>query len=511
MSVQIFEAARLEAQKRLDEARPHKERNRLGQFATPPSLARAIMEETARMLPSRSKVRVLDPAFGTGAFYTATLEALGQARLEGVRGVEVDDEVVRVARSLWSHLPLELTHGDFSRLELPHFEAPRADLVVCNPPYVRHHHLSKEDKARLRQEVIDRTGVVLSGLSGFYAYFLLLADAWWAADGLGVWLLPGEYLEVNYGRAVKRYLSTRTTIVRVHRFDPDDCQFDGVLVSSTVLWIRKSPPSARHKVRFTSGNDISAPEHDFRVPQRKLDPDEKWTRHFTQVEVVDDKVPRLGDLFTIRRGMATGANPFFILKRQEALEKGLPSECLTPVLPSPRHLKVDCVEGDADGHPVLDEPLVLVDCRQSPEVVESKWPALWAYFEQGAAQGLPERYLCSRREPWYTQERRDPPPLVCTYMGRSKDGKAFRFIRNRSQALATNAYLMLYPKGLLAVRLQEDPGWIDVVWEHLSQLDAASMLNQGRAYGGGLRKMEPKELRQVPVPWFETQTEKKKG
>jgi hypothetical protein len=37
------------------------------------------------------------------------------------------------------------------------------------------------------------------------------------------------------------------------------------------------------------------------------------------------------------------------------------------------------------------------------------------------------------------------------------------------------------------------------IWEFLTAIDAATLLGEGRVYGGGLYKMEPKELANVPA------------
>jgi adenine-specific DNA-methyltransferase len=41
-------------------------------------------------------------------------------------------------------------------------------------------------------------------------------------------------------------------------------------------------------------------------------------------------------LFYIKRGIATGANAFFILAAEQIERRGLPHEFFTPILPSPR-------------------------------------------------------------------------------------------------------------------------------------------------------------------------------
>lgn len=60
-------------------------------------------------------------------------------------------------------------------------------------------------------------------------------------------------------------------------------------------------------------------------------------------------------------------------------------------------------------------------------------------------------------------------------------------------------YLMLYPKVPLESVLQENPRLRRQVWEFLNQICPKVMLGEGRVYGGGLYKLEPKELRNVPA------------
>lgn len=77
-------------------------------------------------------------------------------------------------------------------------------------------------------------------------------------------------------------------------------------------------------------------------------------------------------------------------------------------------------------------------------------------------------------------------------MGRG--ARPFRFILNHSQATAPNVYLMLYPKPQLQQQLQNDPSLLRKIWTMLTQLQPTDLIAQGRVYGGGLYKLEPKEL-----------------
>ena len=208
----------------------------------------------------------------------------------------------------------------------------------------------------------------------------------------------------------------------------------------------------------------------------------------------------LGDFFSIKRGMATGANSFFILARSQAIRMGIPADSLHPILPSSRHLPDPVIEADPDGYPRLETPLAIIDCDLPEEIIERRHPAFWRYLQQGKAEGIHSGYLASRRTPWYSQEKRATAPFLCTYMGRQgRRGNPFRFFWNKSQAVAANVYLMLYPKAEMKAALEAQPELYPAVFAHLQSLTGEHLIREGRVYGGGLHKLEPKELANMPA------------
>ena len=56
---------------------------------------------------------------------------------------------------------------------------------------------------------------------------------------------------------------------------------------------------------------------------------------------------------------------------------------------------------------------------------------------------------------------------------------------------------MLYPKPHVEARLNGRPDVLRGVWEELNNIRPESLMSEGRVYGGGLHKMEPKELAKV--------------
>lgn len=498
MDWNVIEKDRIKLQAKLDSAKSPLARNKLGQYATPTDLARDIVGYGLNLLPLKAKVRFFDPAFGTGSFFSALRFCLSKTKkvLETAVSYEIDNHYYEPTRSLWNDKKLTSYLQDFTLANSPKNKSERANLLICNPPYVRHHHLTRDKKIELQAASQKVAGIKVKGLAGLHVYFILLSHKWLADDGIAGWLIPSEFMDVGYGSALKEYLSKKVTLVRIHRFDPKEIQFGDATVSSAIVWYRNAKPAAEHEVEFTFGGSLSSPKVTNHVPLSSLDPAKKWSR--IAQGSLKDKVyegKRLGDLLIIKRGIATGNNKFFVLTPLEAKKIGIPSKFLKPILPSAKYIGSNEILADKKGLPIVEKHQFVIDCKLSKEEIRAKYPKFWKYLEQGLSGevSVASGFLISKRKPWYSQEVRSPAPIVCTYMGREKESKQpFRFFLNHSQAIVGNSYLMLYPRQDLHEPLSK--GQIRKIWETLNTIKPSRLLSAGRVYGGGLYKLEPKEL-----------------
>lgn len=326
---------------------------------------------------------------------------------------------------------------------------------------------------------------------------MLLCDKLLARDSVSSWLIPTEFLYTNYGASLRHYLAKCVRLNRIHLFRAEDVQFDDALVSSCVVTFTKNSPSEDDQVLVTKGSYI-VPTSEDQYPISQLQPDEKWI--FSDSRASGNGEYKLEDLFRITRGLATGNNEYFILTQEKAKEQNIPSHALCPILPSPRYLNYEIIEASQDGLPNCTPQLFLLNVSKTEEQIKQESPSLYNYLQNGRNEGVSDGYLCKSRKLWYQQEERMPSLFLASYMGRGRNGaKPIRFFLNKSQALATNVYICLYPRPIVANAISEAPERANDLLEILNDISLDELRDSGRRYGGGLQKIEPKELRAVRI------------
>lgn len=413
----------------------------------------------------------------------------------------MDTRYADIAARLWSHPSYEVFGGlDF--LAFVKEYAERDDLLynlLCtNPPYVRHHHLTLEQKSELKQRVENTLGLRPSGLSGLYVYFVLLAHTVLAKGAVASWLIPSEFLVVNYGEVLREYLLKHVTLKQIHKFDSAEVQFDDALVSSCIVTYVVEEPTGSYEFIYSHGGAVSAPSEVRQVGSESLSPRSKWTFMQSGLHNKPDnqQSTRVGDLFDVKRGIATGSNRFFMVDTETIEAYEIPDQFLKPILPSPRYIKNEIVRGNDNGFPLVDGAKYLLDCNLPSDIVAERYPGLWRYLQEGIVQGISDGYLCANRKIWYAQEQRDPALYMATYMSRSRSKtiNPFRFFLNLSDAVGTNVFLLLYPKPAFKRALYGQGDRMLEILALLNGLAGEYVISEGRTYGGGLHKLEPGEL-----------------
>jgi adenine-specific DNA-methyltransferase len=94
------EQLRRQEQAILDISKEADERNRLGQYPTPPQLALDISQLAYEYCKNiGNKIHFLEPGFGTGAFYSALVQVLPKTKIGSAFGIELDPQFCLFAQT----------------------------------------------------------------------------------------------------------------------------------------------------------------------------------------------------------------------------------------------------------------------------------------------------------------------------------------------------------------------------------------------------------------------------
>ena len=292
-----------------------------GQVFTPDWLAQAAVQ---RLVPGR---RVVDLGAGTGA-----LSFAAAARGFEVFAIESDPIMVEILR----HLVHLLGYDDrISVVEASAFDwiGPSGCQIISNPPYTRHHQIPKDQKRELLN-FARSVGINLSGSSSLYIFFMVAAmTAHWSKNE--VFLVPTNWMEADYGIPLKAYLQfNHAGQIEVIQRSLKAETFEGHMTTACIVTTSRNPTgnSALWLGPFEkSGNDSYHASTDI----SSLQPSGNWlARYIRPTHDSSTEGTTLGDLFRVRRGLATGANDFFLFSSESAAAEGILRDELTTVIRS---------------------------------------------------------------------------------------------------------------------------------------------------------------------------------
>ena len=481
------------------------ENNKTGLYLTPPELATEITKKVIAIARDRKlEIHFGDPAIGTGVFFSILQHLLAEDEIKSAIGIELNKIRAKNTQERWRHKGLQVFPGDYLHID----NLPHRSLIIANPPYVRYQHIDSKYSKELREKAIFESGMNISGQSGLYIYFILASHAWMQENAISAWLVPSDFMSSNYGSSLREYLSSRVDLEFLHIYSDESPKFENAQVSPCVLIFTNRSPNIHGAVKISYGGSLEDPSTKKLLKIEDLRSMKKWTfgSIFENQPLLEG--PFLGELFNVTRGIATGANDFFLMEEKDLIQYKIPRELTKPVIPKVRYIKSDTIDSLPDGTPDVEPRLFLFDTSIAEKELRERFPELNDFLDLADQRGIKERSLVKSRRVWTQQERRQPAPFLVTYMGRGSEGVApIRFIRTCSKAVATNNYLLLYPKPRLAELLDRDPTRYDSLFELLKDVETNILKLYWRKYGGGLKKIEPKDLMNAQLsecpPWLE--------
>lgn len=471
-----------------------------GMYYTPAAIARAI----ARWAIRGPEDRVFDPCYGGCAFLDAGMDVLADhgavVPANYLWGVDADPAARAYLQRFIDHgaPPEHFLTTDFLTTHPGTLMGAPFDVVLANPPYVRHHFLSAEAR-RIRNELVRNAGANISKQASQWAYFIVHALQFIALGGRAAFVLPSALLTADYAAEVRHILVQRfraLTAVVV-----EDRLFPGTDEATVLVFCdgNDQGPAQVHVGMATRDDVLHFTTEDLPRLCRSLgdkEVDGRWLGAIVDPEaltLVDDlkikrKTTELGQLASVSTGTVTGKNSFFIIRPSLQRDLKIPSEYLRPLITHiGQLLGLRLTAADVTRLAESDEQMLLINVPAGCHLP----PGLKNYLAAGERDGVSSGYKCSRRRPWYSVPVTSPPDAFLPYMA----GHAPRIIINDAAISCTNSLLRIH--WTVAMSSEQIKALALSSLSTVTQLSAELV---GRSYGGGVLKVEPSEAVHLVLP-----------
>lgn len=467
-----------------------KHRKKFAQFFTPTPIAELMAKW---ILENPTCKTILDPAFGLGIFFRTLLK--NNKELE-IKGFEIDSIIFEEAKSIFKDFPnVALNLKDYMFNDWSN----HYDGIICNPPYFKFHDY---DNKSILEEVQEKLGFKFNGFTNLYTLFLLKSIHQLSDKGRIAYIIPSEFLNSDYGKLIKQYLLKTNTLRHIFIIDFKENVFDDALTTASILLLAKDKfQDLVHFSNINSASELSkiddyinkypSENSDFSYNQNDLNPEIKWRKYYqTQNASKYKNLVPFSNFAKVMRGIATGANDYFVFNKEKAQKHTIPKSSLIPCISKSKNIISNFfTKEDFNNLLSVNENVYLFDGTKSEDTATKK------YLDKGVKEKVNEKYLTKTRTPWYAIENRPPAPIWVSVFNRN----GLKFVRNEANILNLTTFHCIYiKKDSLFFNIN-----IDVLFAYLLTPTANEIFNDNRReYGDGLKKFEPNDLNKAKVVDF---------
>lgn len=460
-----------------------KKRKEYGQFFTPYEIAYFMVKLLFVDNDFSPDIEaILDPAAGLSIFGHIIERCYGKFDFTAY---EIDPDVAAVN-------PCQYTNMHIENYLLAHSPGFAYSKIIANPPYLKHNYIP--DKKRLNEFFSKKINDKIPMTSNYYCYFLIKIIEELAPNGKAVVIVPNEIFSSNYGTFFKKFFLKKRIIEQVFFFENSNSVFRDTIISPVIMVFRKK---TNDQIRIQEIERIAGDKVSFKsrkmVSYDDLKSNENWRNCLTyapQNTDISDKsslFANFNEYAMVHRGIATGANAFFLFSENERIEKRINRKYLLPCVTSANILKNAILTSEYVNNLPRDKKTLLLnltDYTGGDLIVDQ-------YICNGEKQNYNKKYLTSHRTPWYAMESISfiGDMLISTFTR-----SFFRIVINDANAQNLTC--------VHAIRLKDKyKKYIHFFYAYYqSSLGQKLLSEQSRKIGNGLKKIEPNDVAKVPLP-----------
>ncbi len=335
-----------------------------GSFYTPQFIARFFVKYLEQLNPNiyKGNLRILEPAVGSGIFVRTILERIVEKRSDwnlvcdsdpfyNILAIDKNPTACNAARlSLFLlHLvsfgefptnDLDIVEDDALDYFLNQSHANEFDLVISNPPFVKYNAQSSDERIKIKSFLKDLS----YGKSDLYLAFIKIAIDSLKVGGVGCFVLPNTFLITNSAKEIRKMLSDSCVIRCVVDLSDNKTKiFDEAGVYPILLIFQKStvrliskgvkenslPNAIIAKIQDSIGqglyeilanNLITTTNYSvYNTSQSFFNSDVWYLLPPTELELKEklSKYSKIEELFDVRTGFSSGNDDIFLFRKEK--------------------------------------------------------------------------------------------------------------------------------------------------------------------------------------------------
>ncbi|GGM05955.1 DNA methyltransferase [Streptomyces cinereus] len=480
------------------------EKKKLGAYYTPDEVCRIL---TNWAIQCRNDT-VLEPSFGKCGFLSASLSRLKElgnnSPQNQIFGCDIDPNAFLFLNELLETGPglAHFIEKDFMELEFDSTWGRIFSVSIGNPPFISSQKLEPLTKKKL-QKKWSEIGIKLNQKASLWAHFLIHACQFIKEDGRLAWVLPMSFLQADYSQEIRKYISSIFTDSLCIVMEQKLFLSEGTDEQTVILLCKNkknNPIFEPNKIVFSQARNNEELEsiinawEDGSLEKREITNFKpSYMNSDSEVKKAYDKlssmgyVSELGDKLSIKLGIVTGDNKFFLANAKKLLNNNIDKGGIDYIISSLKYSKgikydilehLDNIELGMSGY-----ILSLNESKPDPNLIE--------YFSKYPKDKLNINYTFKKRKSWCTPNDRKIPDAFLVAMSRQGP----RLVLNEARINCTNT---IYRADFLNNEISE----LEKKLISISLLTSFSQLSaefNGRKFGVNVLKLEPSEMKKIKL------------
>jgi adenine-specific DNA-methyltransferase len=427
---------------------------------------------------------ILEPSAGDGRFLSPMQKAFDCS----VTAIEFDENKAQLIKN--NHSSARIITRDF--LDFAMESNNEYDIIIGNPPYINKRLMptSQREKAVALLVKHDLSEELFQNM---WVAFLVGALDLLKEGGVIFFVLPFEFLQVQYAETLRVFLESKFSTIRITTFE--EKVFEGIEQDTCLVYLANETDEKAY-VEYTTIVSPSNPVENFSSRIMRNKPIKKWSNCIinddeTELLTGFNQYQQMGSFGSISPGIVTGANAFFILDLETVKKLNLENEVLLPIVSKSNDL-VKRFLFSKDDFNALSENGKKVWLLNLSKTKETAFPQeLTVYLESGQQEEINDRFKCKHRVRWFDV------PIV------SKGSISFFKRYNNFPRMVVNSADVYTTDIAYNIRIREGIDAESLAFCFYNSLTLALCEYNGRFYGGGVGELVPSEFKELRIPYQE--------